>query len=67
MKRVLVLLAGGFEAFEAVALTDVLGWAAAFGSAPVQAVTAGFHPRLRCAFDFEVVPQARLDDLDVEA
>jgi 4-methyl-5(b-hydroxyethyl)-thiazole monophosphate biosynthesis len=66
MKRVLVLLADGFEAFEAAAFIDVLGWATTFGSEPVNAVTAGLHPRLRCTFGFEVVPQARLDELDIE-
>jgi 4-methyl-5(b-hydroxyethyl)-thiazole monophosphate biosynthesis len=65
MKRVLVLLANGFEAFEAAAFVDVLGWATTFGSEPIEAVTAGLRSRLRCTFGFDVVPQAQAADLDL--
>jgi 4-methyl-5(b-hydroxyethyl)-thiazole monophosphate biosynthesis len=65
MKRVLILLANGFEAFEASAFTDVLGWASVFGSEPIEVVTAGLRPRLKCTFAFEVIPMIQLSEVKV--
>ena len=67
MKRVLILLSNGFEVFEAGAFIDVLGWANLFGLEKIEAVTAGFHEKLRCTFGFEVLPEAQVADLDVDA
>jgi len=36
MKKVLLLLANGFEEYEAGAFTDVLGWSRAFGNVPIE-------------------------------
>lgn len=63
MKRVLVLLSDGFEAFEAAAFTDVLGWASAFGAEPIEVVTAGLHSRLKSTFALEVMPMIQLIDV----
>lgn len=65
MKRVLILLSEGVEAFEAAAFTDVLGWANTFGAEPIDAVTAGVRLRLKCAFGFEVIPNALLSEVDL--
>ena len=62
MKRVLLLLADGFEAYEAAAFTDVLGFATAFGDEEIEVVTVGIHPELRCTFGFRVVPELLLSD-----
>ena len=51
MKKVLLLLANGFEEYEASAFTDVLGWSRVFGM-PVKVVTAGMHPQLRCTWNY---------------
>jgi 4-methyl-5(b-hydroxyethyl)-thiazole monophosphate biosynthesis len=72
MKKILLLLANGFEAFEAAVFTDVLGWASAFGSEEIEVITAGLHPKLKCTFSFEVVPSlqlsaVRVDDFDAVA
>ena len=66
MKKVLLLLANGFEVFEAAAFTDVLGWASAFGSEKIEVITAGLHPRLKCTFSFEVIPSLQLPAVRVE-
>jgi 4-methyl-5(b-hydroxyethyl)-thiazole monophosphate biosynthesis len=66
MKRVLLLLADGFEAYEAAAFTDVLGWASVFGSEPIEVVAAGMHPRLKCTFALEVVPEVQLSEVKAE-
>jgi protein deglycase len=66
MKKVLVLLANGFEAYEASAFIDVLGWADSFGDQPIKAVTAGLRKELACTFGFRVMPEAVLGDLSLD-
>lgn len=56
MKRVLILLANGFEVYEAAAFIDVLGWAHTFGSESIESVTAGIHARLITTFGVQVIP-----------
>jgi 4-methyl-5(b-hydroxyethyl)-thiazole monophosphate biosynthesis len=62
MKRVLLLLADGFEAYEAAAFTDVMGFAGAFGDEEIEVVTVGLHPEIRCTFGFTVKPELLLGD-----
>lgn len=66
MKKVLVLLADGFEAYEASAFIDVFGWADSFGDRSVRAVTAGLRKTLTCTFGLRVVPDAVLDGLPLD-
>ena len=66
MKRVLLLLSDGFEAYEAASFVDVLGFASTFGDEEIEVVTVGLHPQLRCTFGFTVVPQLQLDGLQEE-
>ena len=67
MKKVLILLANGFELYEAAAFTDVLGWAKVFGSEPVEITTAGFKERLHCTFGFDVIPDSLVSQLDLNS
>lgn len=67
MKKVLILLANGFELYEAASFIDVLGWATAFGSEPVEIVTAGFNERLQCTFGFDVIPDSLINQLDLNS
>jgi protein deglycase len=64
-KKVLLLLADGFEPLEAAGFTDVFGWAAIDGSEPVELVTAGFRSPLRATFGFSVIPQTLIADIDL--
>ncbi len=66
MKKVLLLLANGFEGYEASAFTDVLGWSRAFGSVPGGVVTAGMHPLLKCTWNFTVIPEIQLGEINVD-
>ncbi|MFW6056905.1 MAG: DJ-1/PfpI family protein [Chloroflexota bacterium] len=66
MKRVLLLLSDGFEAYEAAAFTDVLGFAATFGDEEIEVITVGLHPHIRCTFGFTIMPQLQLEDLEDE-
>jgi len=67
MKRVLLLLSDGFEAFEAAAFTDVLGFASAYGDEDIEIVTVGLHPQLHCTFGFTVVPDMQLAELELDS
>ncbi len=62
MKRVLLLLADGFEAYEAAAFTDVLGFASSFGDEEIEVITVGLRPEIRGAFGFRIVPDVLLED-----
>lgn len=63
----LILLSDGFEAYEASAFTDVLGWADSFGDTRLTVVTAGLRPVLTCTFGMKVMPDALVEGLDLEA
>jgi 4-methyl-5(b-hydroxyethyl)-thiazole monophosphate biosynthesis len=72
MKRILLLLSDGFEAYEAAVFTDVLGWADVLGSERIELLSVGLRPRLRCTFGFSVtanaaVEQVNCDDFDALA
>ncbi|WP_285710744.1 DJ-1/PfpI family protein [Erythrobacter oryzae] len=66
-KKVLLLLANGFEPLEAAGFTDVLGWANIDGDEPIELVSAGLRPRLRATFGFSVMPDALVSDLDLDS
>lgn len=66
-KKVLLLLADGFEPLEAAGFTDVLGWANIDGEEPIELVSAGLRPRLRATFGFSVMPDALVSDLDLDS
>ncbi len=67
MKKVLILLANGFELYEASAFIDVLGWATVFGSEPIEIVTAGSGKRLHCTFGFDVIPDSLISQVDLNS
>lgn len=65
MKRVLLLLANGFEAYEASVFTDVLGWNEYEGDGTTQIVTCGMHNKLKSTWGFTVIPEMLINDVDV--
>jgi len=65
MKKILLLLANGFEAVEASVFTDVLGWNKLEGDGTTEVVTAGLHPKLSCTWNFTVLPEKLVDELDL--
>jgi 4-methyl-5(b-hydroxyethyl)-thiazole monophosphate biosynthesis len=64
VKRVLLLLANGFEEYEASVFTDVMGWSRVFGK-PVKVMTAGMHPKLKCTWNFTVTPEKLLEEINL--
>jgi len=66
MKRVLLLIPKGAEIFEVAAFFDVLGWAGKMGSAPIEVVTVGVVPEVRCTFGLRIVPDRLIGDVNVD-
>jgi len=66
MKNVLLLLAQGFEEYEASVFTDVLGWSRDIGDIPVNVLTAGRRAQIKCTWNFIVTPEAQLSEISVD-
>lgn len=64
-KKVLLFLAQGFEAFEASVFTDVIGWSRAFGTEPVDMITTGLRPEIKCTWNLIVKPELDFDEINV--
>ena len=63
MKRVLLFLPQGFEAYEASVFTDVFGWSRAFGIEPVDLVTTGLRSEIKCTWNLTVCPEIEFDQV----
>ena len=66
MKKVLLLIPKGAEVFETAAFFDVLGWASAEGSEPIDVVTAGLDSEVTCTFGLRILPDVLIGDIRVE-
>jgi 4-methyl-5(b-hydroxyethyl)-thiazole monophosphate biosynthesis len=64
-KKVLLLLANGFEAYEASVFTDIIGFANS-GGFPIELKTAGNHKALNCAYGFRVIPEYQVAEIDLD-
>jgi 4-methyl-5(b-hydroxyethyl)-thiazole monophosphate biosynthesis len=51
MKKVLLLLANGFEMFEASVFVDVIGWNLAEGDGTTELLTCGINKQIKSSFD----------------
>ena len=65
MKKVLLFLAKGFEEYEASVFTDVIGWSRVYGNIPVDLVTTGLRPEIKCTWNLIVRPQLTFDKVNV--
>ncbi|MES9700543.1 MULTISPECIES: DJ-1/PfpI family protein [Bacillus] len=66
MKKILLLLADGFEAVEASVFTDVLGWNKWEGDGSTKVVTVGLRNKLTCTWNFTVIPEKTVDDIQLD-
>ena len=66
MKKVLLLLANGFEAVEASVFTDVIGWNKLEGDGTTDLVTVGLRKSLKCTFNFIVTPELLVSEVNVD-
>ncbi|MDT8977759.1 DJ-1/PfpI family protein [Paenibacillus sp. chi10] len=66
MKKILLLLANGFEAVEASVFTDVLGWNKWEGDGSTEVVTVGLRNQLTCTWNFTVIPEKTVNDIQLD-
>lgn len=66
MKKVLLLLADGFEAVEASVFTDVIGWNKVDGDGTTDLVTVGMKEKLKCTFNFTVIPEMQISEVSID-
>jgi 4-methyl-5(b-hydroxyethyl)-thiazole monophosphate biosynthesis len=66
MKKVLLFLAQGFEAYEASVFTDVIGWSREAGLTPVDLITTGLRPEITCYWNLIVKPELPFDQISVD-
>lgn len=66
MKKILLLLADGFEAVEASVFTDVFGWNQTDGDGTTQLITAGMRSKIKCTFNFTVVSEMLIEEVKVD-
>ncbi|MFM2490668.1 DJ-1/PfpI family protein [Enterococcus avium] len=65
MKKVLLLLANGFESYEASVFTDVFGWNLYEGDQNTELVSVGFHPVLSCIWGYSCIPMRQIEEVDL--
>lgn len=66
MKKVLLLLANGFEAVEASVFTDVIGWNKLEGDGTTDLVTVGLRDKIKCTWNFTVIPEMHISEVRIE-
>lgn len=67
MKKVLLLLAEGFETFEASVFIDVIGWNLVEGDGYTQLFSCGFKKEIKSSFNQRFVVDYLIDEIDVNA
>lgn len=65
MKKVLLLLANGFETYEASVFTDILDWNMVEGDGSTKLVTCGVRKSLMCTGHLTVIPELLIPEVDV--
>lgn len=66
MKKILLLLANGFEAYEASVFTDILDWNMLEGDGSTKLVTCGVQKKLICTGHLTVMPELLTSEVDVK-
>lgn len=65
MKKVLLLLANGFESFEASVFIDVIGWNLVEGDCSTQLFTCGLKKEIKSSFNQQFIVDFIIDDIDI--
>lgn len=66
MKKVLLLLADGFEIFEASAFIDVCGWNLVDGDGSTKVIICGLHKEISSTFGVKLIADITVDELEVD-
>ena len=65
MKKVLLLLAEGFEVFEASVFIDVIGWNLVEGDCSTQLFTCGLRKEIKSSFDQKFIVDYLINDIEI--
>jgi 4-methyl-5(b-hydroxyethyl)-thiazole monophosphate biosynthesis len=65
-KKVLLFLSEGFEAYEASAFIDVIGWSRETNFEPVDLVTTGFRTEYKCYWNLIAKPEILFDQIKID-
>ena len=65
-KKVLLFLSQGFEEYEAGVFTDVIGWSRELGIEPVDMISTGLRPEIKCKWNLIVRPEIEFDKINIE-
>ena len=63
MKKILLLLANGFEMYEAGAFIDVIGWNKTYGTKDTELVTCGLFKNIKSTFDIKINVDFTIDEI----
>lgn len=67
MKRILLLLAQGFETLEASAFIDVIGWNMIEGDGTTQLFTCGLEREIKTSFNQQFTVDYLINDIDTDS
>jgi protein deglycase len=67
MKKILLLLADGFEILEASAFIDVMGWNLVEGDHSTELFTCGLRKEIKSSFNQKFIADYLIDDIDVSS
>jgi 4-methyl-5(b-hydroxyethyl)-thiazole monophosphate biosynthesis len=65
MKRILLLLAEGFEVFEASVFIDVMGWNLEEGDKSTKLFTCGLRKEIKSSFDQKFITDYSINEIDI--
>ncbi|MFT5875045.1 MAG: 4-methyl-5(b-hydroxyethyl)-thiazole monophosphate biosynthesis [Clostridium sp.] len=66
MKKVLLLLANGFEIYEAGVFTDVIGWNLVDGDGTTEIITCGIKNEIKSTFNMKITTDITIDEVNVD-
>ena len=67
MKKVLLLLADGFETFEASAFIDVIGWNLVEGDHSTELYTCGLKKEMKSSFNQRLIVDYLISEIDINS
>ncbi len=67
MKKVLLLLADGFETFEACVFIDVIGWNLVEGDCTTELFTCGLKKEIKSSFNQRFIVDYLINDIDINS
>jgi 4-methyl-5(b-hydroxyethyl)-thiazole monophosphate biosynthesis len=67
MKKVLLLLADGFETFEASVFIDVIGWNLVLGDNSTELFTCGLKKEIKSSFNQRFIVDYLISDIDISS